>query len=63
MLTEVNLIQIFYVIIKEEKRSEMKRVSKTLVPILVTIIILSFAGAAFAAELNLKKFSVSPSPF
>lgn len=41
----------------------MKRVSKTLTPVLVGIVILSFAGAAFAAELNLKKFSVSPSPF
>jgi hypothetical protein len=49
--------------IRKERRYEMKKVGKTLTPILVAVVILSFAGAVFAAELNLKKFTVSPSPF
>ena len=45
----------------------MKRVNKTLrlnfVAVLTILFLLSFVGAAFAAELNLKKFTVNPSPF
>jgi len=45
----------------------MKMVNKKLtlnfVAILTILFLLSFAGAVFAAELNLKKFTVSPSPF
>jgi hypothetical protein len=45
----------------------MKRVNKALtmnfVAVLTILFLLSFVGAAFAAELNLKKFTVNPSPF
>lgn len=45
----------------------MKMVNKTLalnlVVVLTILFLLSFVGAAFAAELNLKKFTVNPSPF
>jgi hypothetical protein len=45
----------------------MKRVGKILTTILVAVVtmlfLISFAGDVFAAELNLKKFTVNPSPF
>jgi len=45
----------------------MKMMGKTLSTILITaaavLFLLSFADMAFAAELNLKKFTASPSPF
>jgi len=41
----------------------MKKVNKGLIPMIIVVVILSFAGAVFAAELNLKKFTVNPSPF
>ena len=45
----------------------MKMVNKTsalnLVAVLTILFLLTFVGAAFAAELNLKKFTVNPSPF
>lgn len=41
----------------------MKKVNKIWTPILLTIVTLFFIGEAFGAELSLKKFSVSPSPF
>lgn len=45
----------------------MKRGKKSLtlnfIAVLTILFLLSFVGAAFAAELNLKKFTVNPSPF
>lgn len=45
----------------------MERVNKTLklnfVSVLTILFLLSFVGTAFAAELNLKRFTVNPSPF
>jgi hypothetical protein len=53
--------------IGKERRYEMKKTCKTLTQIVATVMtilfLLSFVGVAFAAELNLKKFTVSPSPF
>jgi hypothetical protein len=67
MLAEENLFQIMKGMVRKERRYEMKKTCKTLTSILATVMtilfLLSFAGAVSAAELNLKKFTVSPSPF